>query len=74
MTGKMKILDRTGDTLLAEWDVLDQASVDKARETFVKSKPGRVAYRVDGPNDGTQLHDFDPTAPEIIMTTAMQGG
>lgn len=70
---KLNVLDPTGHTAV-EWDVADQATVDAARETYVKkAAEGYMAYSVAG-ETREQIRDFDASAEEIVMMRALMGG
>lgn len=64
-----------GDLTLAEWDKARPDTVDSARSLFAEHfTPGRMAFRLDGPGQTRSIRDFDPTAPEILIVPAIQGG
>ena len=70
----LREMNRTGDTTI-EWTPGAVAEVGAARAHFDKLKrSGYLAYRTDDAGRGAQLHAFDETAGEIIMTPALVGG
>jgi len=77
MTGKIRRLDSTGDTLLAEWDVSDTLSTKRANEIFnALVASGTLLSRCDEGTDltGEQIPEFDPQAKDIIAFGPIQGG
>ena len=69
-----RILDRNGDTTI-EWDVKDKESVAKVRAEFERVvAEGYMTFRVDAPDSGELIREFDPTAEAIIATSPMVGG
>ncbi len=64
-----------GDLCLAEWDQTRPESVSTAEAVFTQNlTPGRLAFRLDGPGQTRPIRTFDPTAPEILLVPAIQGG
>jgi hypothetical protein len=64
-----------GDLCLAEWDPQRPETVDVAASAFVDHfTAGRLAFRLDGPGRTRLIKAFDPTAPEILLVPAIQGG
>ena len=64
-----------GDLCLAEWDVNQPETIDRAASAFAEHfTAGRMAFRLDGPGRTTPLRGFDATAPEILIVPAIQGG
>jgi hypothetical protein len=75
-TGKIAILDSTGDTKLI-WDKANREEVEAAKATFDRlKKKGYLAYSVTGKEGakGTVLREFDETAERMILAPPMQGG
>lgn len=72
-THKLHVMDRTGHTTL-EWRPGDVESMVQARETFDRMKGhGYLAYKVDG-EDREQLHEWDASAAQVVMSTPLVGG
>ena len=74
--GKIRKLDSTGDTLLAEWD-LTEISLEKASEVFDQMvASGALLSRCDEGTDltGQQVTRFDPLADDIIVHPRHVGG
>jgi hypothetical protein len=64
-----------GDLCLAEWDVKRPETVAGAKAAFAENlTPGRLAFRLDGPGQTRPIREFDPTAAEILLVPAIQGG
>jgi hypothetical protein len=64
-----------GDLCLAEWDTKRPETVAVAEAAFVENlTPGRLAFRLDGPGQSRPIRAFDPTASEILLVPAIQGG
>lgn len=64
-----------GDLCLAEWDLKQPGSVADAERAFLDNfTAGRLAFRLDGPGATRRIRQFDPTAPEILLVPAIQGG
>ena len=64
-----------GDLCLAEWDLKLPQSVADAERAFTDNfTAGRLAFRLDGPGQTKVIRQFDPTAPEILLVPAIQGG
>ena len=64
-----------GDLCLAEWDLKRPESVTEAERAFTDNfTAGRLAFRLDGPGLTRVIRQFDPTAPEILLVPAIQGG
>lgn len=77
MTGKIRSLDSTGDTLLAEWDVNDKLSTKRANDIFnALVASGALLSRCDEGTDltGEQVREFDPQAQDIIAFSPFKGG
>jgi len=69
----LRIVDRTGDTPI-HWTPGVAVETKAARKSFDKmKKAGYLAYKVDG-EDRTQLHEFDETAGQVVMTPPLVGG
>lgn len=76
--GTMRILDSSGDTAVA-WELDDLEAVRAAEEQFSRlvTRERRMAFaRPAGTaaGDSELIRAFDPTAEEIIMMRAIQGG
>lgn len=64
-----------GDLCLAEWDKNLPETVQQAKAAFHENfTGGRMAFRLDGPGQTRPIREFDPTAPEILLVPAIQGG
>jgi hypothetical protein len=64
-----------GDLCLAEWETTRPETVSRAADIFAREfTPGRLAFRLDGPGRTSPLRGFDPTADEILLVPAIQGG
>ena len=64
-----------GDLCLAEWDLKRPESLVDAERAFTENfTAGRLAFRLDGPGQTRPIRQFDPTAPEILLVPAIQGG
>jgi hypothetical protein len=64
-----------GDLCLAEWDNECPETIRQAAAAFAEHfSSGRMAFRLDGPGQTRPIREFDPTAPEIVLVPAIQGG
>jgi hypothetical protein len=76
MQHELAILDHTGDTKV-KYDPTDTASTQEAQKAWDDAKAkGYLAYAVRG-GDGSSaevLREFDPTAPQIVMSPQLVGG
>lgn len=64
-----------GDLCLAEWDPLRPETVAQAASVFAEYfVSGRMAFRLDGPGKSRSIREFDPSAAEILLVPAIQGG
>jgi hypothetical protein len=64
-----------GDLTLAEWEKNRPETVASAEAIFAEHfKPGRLAFRLDGPGQTRAIQRFDATADEILIVPAIQGG
>lgn len=64
-----------GDLCLAEWDKAQPETIARAESAFAEHfTPGRLAFRLDGPGKTTPIRAFDPSATEILLVPAIQGG
>jgi hypothetical protein len=64
-----------GDLCLAEWDAKRPETIEGAASAFAEHfTAGRLAFRLDGPGQTTPIRAFDPTAAEILIVPAIQGG
>ena len=64
-----------GDLCLAEWEPNRPETVAEAEAAFAENyTAGRLAFRLDGPGKTAPIQTFDPTAPEILLVPAIQGG
>jgi hypothetical protein len=64
-----------GDLTLAEWEKNRPDSVASAEAVFAEYfKPGRLAFRLDGPGQTRAIRQFDASADEILIVPAIQGG
>lgn len=76
--GKLRVLDSTGDTVVA-WAPEDTHAVQEAEALFrtLVAEERRMAFarRADSTaEDAVQIRTFDPLADEIIMVRPIQGG
>lgn len=70
----LRVLSREGDTV-TEWDVTNELSVAEVKAKFDEMvSKGFLAYRIDSPEKGEVIRDFDPSAEEIIMNAPLIGG
>jgi hypothetical protein len=64
-----------GDLTLAEWDKDRPETVATAQALFSEHfTSGRLAFRLDGPGQTRAIRQFEPTAAEILIVPAVQGG
>jgi hypothetical protein len=64
-----------GDLCLAEWDKSQPETIVRAATAFAEHfTPGRLAFRLDAPGKTTPIREFDPSATEILLIPAIQGG
>jgi hypothetical protein len=64
-----------GDLCLAEWDPDRPETIAPAQRAFEENfTAGRLAFRLDGPGASQSIPRFDPTAAEILIVPAIQGG
>ncbi len=57
------------------WYLNDPDSIKAVQEQFDSIiAEGYMAFRVDSPETGELIRDFDPTAQEIIISAPMVGG
>ena len=64
-----------GDLCLAEWDTNRPETVAEAASAFAEHvTPGRLAFCLDGPGQTRPSRSFEPTAHEILIVPAIQGG
>lgn len=75
-TGIIRRVDSSGDSVIAEWDTKDAASVDHAREVFdVEVALGLMSRCDAGTNlSGEKITSFDPEAGEILAFGRVVGG
>lgn len=75
--GVMRILDRTGDTVV-EWDLADPASLAEAEALFTRltaeckipfARPGGGTAR-----EAERIRHFDPALDEIVWVRPVAGG
>jgi hypothetical protein len=75
--GTMRILDRTGDTVVA-WSVEDAATLERAEAVFEQQlRAKKMAFaRPEGAlaDAAERVYAFDPDAAEIIWVRPIQGG
>ena len=75
--GRMRILDRTGDSVV-EWQIDDQRAVQQAESIFKEKLLARhIAFaRPQGATheEAERIFSFDPNAEEIIWVRPIQGG
>lgn len=75
--GTMRILDRSGDTMLA-WAPDDVEAVREAEELFDRLKAERkLAFARPaggGADEAEQITSFDPSVEEIIWVRPIAGG
>lgn len=70
----LRVLSSNGYTEY-EWSPDDRAEVEQVQKTFAQraEKEGYWAYAVSGEHSEV-IHDFDATAPKIIMRPRIVGG
>jgi len=76
-TGTIRRINSSGDTVLAEWDTDDRASVKAARKIFDKeAQHGNLMVRCDDGTDlsGQKITEFDPEAGDILVPGRYVGG
>ncbi len=76
-TGVIRKIDTSGDTVLAEWDTTDEASVARAEDVFNgEARNGGLLSRCDAGTDlrGEKITVFDPEAAEILAFGRPVGG
>ena len=75
--GMMRILDRTGDSVI-EWDLDNEWAVQQAEAIFREKLLARhLAFaRPEGATaeEAERIFSFDPNAEEIIWVRPIQGG
>jgi len=73
--GVMKIIDRTGDTVV-EWDIRNEQEVAVARSEFERLlTEGRTAYGYSGDSRvGDVMDTFDPAVEQIVSRPQVVGG
>jgi hypothetical protein len=75
--GAMRIIDSTGDSTV-EWDLYDEATVDRAQELFRQLIGQRqIAFgRPAGApvEEAERLYAFAPESEEILWVRPIQGG
>ncbi len=76
MQHTMRVLDRSGDTLLAEWDDTDADSVEKASARYSEMlASGRLGFATKGDNRrDVRLLDRFRSDVDIIGVTPAVGG
>lgn len=74
--GVIRKIDSTGDTILAEWDTTDEASVIHAGEVFAEQARTGLMVRCDDGTDlsGEKITTFDPAAADILSVGRYAGG
>ena len=75
-TGIIRSTGSSGDTIVAEWDTADEASVDRARRAFDAQARYGLMVRCDDGTDltGQKITSFDPGARDILALGAFAGG
>ncbi len=76
-TGVIRKIDSSGDTVLAEWDTTDKASVEHAERVFNEEARNKgLMSRCDAGTDlrGEKITEFDPEAAEILAFGRPVGG
>jgi len=64
-----------GDLCLAKWNQDQPETVAEAASAFAEHfTPGRLAFCLDGPGQTRPIRAFEPTATEILILPAIQGG
>ncbi len=72
---KLRLMSGAGDVCLAEWQAVEPATVELARDAFAREQSrGCLAFRVDGPGKTARIREFDEAAPEILLVPPVQGG
>ena len=74
MTGKLRVLDRTGHTTV-RWNTDLQATVDAANQRFNELLgQGYTAFAMSDTAHGEMTTTFDPHAETTILVPRMVGG
>ena len=75
--GVMRILDRTGDTVVA-WDVADPASLAEAEALFARlTRECKIPVArppAGAAGDAERIRHFDPALDEIVWVRPVAGG
>jgi len=75
--GVMRILDRTGDTVVA-WDVADPASLAEAEALFARlTRECKIPFArptAGAAGDAERIRHFDPALDEIVWVRPVAGG
>jgi hypothetical protein len=70
----LRVLDQTGDTVVAEWDTTDQAELAKAvAEYRGVLESGRMTFTRDDNGKVRMIEEFEPNA-NIIAASPVVGG
>ena len=72
---KLRLMSGAGDVCLAEWQPTQPETMKLAVEEFTQQQTrGCLAGRIDAPGQSRRIHEFDETAPEILLVPPVQGG
>lgn len=81
--GQLRKMSPAGDTVIAEWDVTDEQSVEDVRREFdqIVTHDRWIAYALDTTaTRGTKevgegpIREFDPNVETYLLTPPMVGG
>lgn len=76
MTNVLSILDSTGDTAVL-WDVEspEEIAIAEAKFNEIKANFGHLSYKTDADGKNAEvIHEFDASAPQIVMSPVLVGG
>ncbi len=74
MTGRLKVLDRSGHTTI-EWSTDLQETVDAANRRFDELlRQGYTAYVMEDSTTGRQVGEFEENAETVLLVPRMVGG
>lgn len=72
--GTIRWMCSEGDKQVS-WSETDTASLETAREMVERAfTEGRGVFRVGDDGVGERIHQFDPTAKEIVVIPQLKGG
>lgn len=72
---KLRLIGKSGDDCLAEWDRELIETIPPARQAFQTNlTTGRFAFGLDGRGGSWPIKEFDESIPEILIVPPIQGG